>query len=158
MADIGTTNSDADGIMDDVESTAAEEKAAAAEAAGVPAEPEIGISETKDAVRFLCRIANSAHKFKKVGFASAWALISDIGPSGVAAIAGADKIPAELGDLNANEVESLVEMVKQELDLEDDYAEQVAEEVVSIVGQIGKLVIKVSEGKKGVGTQTAKSA
>lgn len=108
-----------------------------------------GIAETKDAVLFLTKVANaSVEALKDDGKIT----ISDVFKFGGAAtalfpaLAGISQVPKELADLDADEKDELITLVKEELELEENI-ESVVEKALQIAGQIKELIDLVAQLK-----------
>lgn len=121
----------------------------AAANAPIPVEQKYGIQQTKEALTFITSIAESVESSKMKGLGVITNGLMKILPEGITAIRGADQIPNELKDLDGDEAQALVDHIKRELDLEDDHAEGIVEDGITIVNSIYQLALKIKAGKKG---------
>ena len=100
----------------------------------------VGIKETKEAVIFMVGLAGAVDEQLKDGFqySDLFSLIPVLSKL-PAAVEGADKIAAELADLDDDERKELLEAIKK-LDLQDDAVEEIAEHACVAFIDLFKLV------------------
>jgi len=65
-----------------------------------------------------------------------------------AAINGIGNVSAELNDLSEDEKAELMKRAKEEFELDDDYAEEIVEESLSVGLSMAKLVAVILKGRK----------
>lgn len=103
-----------------------------------------GIKELKEAVVFIGLLATAIDKSTKDGLsyddAPTFLPVMMQAPQ---AFAGVDEIPAEFKDLDDAERKEIVVAIKDNLDLEDDVAENVAEQAFATVLDIVAVVQRV---------------
>ena len=103
------------------------------------------IKNTKELVIFATSLVNNADKAMadgKVSLTDSTLLFEPIRKAGPA-IDDLHLVPAELSDLDELEGAELNELVKQELDLRDDIAEEITEDVIVLAVQIALVLRKI---------------
>ena len=106
---------------------------------------QYAIKETKEAMEFLLALHKGVRlsmEDGKVGFMDLPNLVKPMLKLS-AALEGMKSIPAELGELDAAEVEEIKAMFKEQFDLEDDVLEAKIEEGLGALLQLGKFLGEV---------------
>lgn len=104
-----------------------------------------GIKEISEAVKFVCAVANAigeAAKDGEISLGDAAHLVPLLYklPTAVDGIA---EIANEARDLSQDEIDEIVQMIKDDLDLPQDKVESGIEDALSIAVQIYALVVKL---------------
>lgn len=111
---------------------------------------EYGIEETKDVAKFLCRttnaVLNSLEDDGKITFTD-FPKFAGVAMAIFPALSGISEVPKELADLTEDEFNELKELVKEELELDDD-VEAVIEKTLVIANEI-KLLIDMVKTLRG---------
>jgi hypothetical protein len=96
-----------------------------------------GIKETKEAVTFVARMIDAADKSLADGKITIFDAANLFSPLQAlpAAIGGLSAVPSEMADLDPGEAEELRALVAAELDLTNDAAEIVAENIIGFALQ-----------------------
>ncbi len=114
----------------------------------------VGIKETKELVTFVLRLLSAGdHALSdgKIDFSDLGDLFGPL-QSAKAAFADTNLIPAELGDLSADELAEIMALVQDELTLRNVNAKGIIGDIVSLAGQLAVIIAKykalktVSEG------------
>lgn len=100
------------------------------------------IKETKEALECALSMQKALQKTMADGKISIWEVPNFLSPflKLGPALQNAKAIPAELKDLQAEEIEELKALFKAELDLEDDKLEQKINEGLALLLALGKFV------------------
>ena len=102
---------------------------------------EFSVRETKDVVRMGCDLASVAANQLVDGFQfyDIFAVIPVIQQI-PAVLDGIGKVPSELRDMDADEAQEIVDLVKDRLDLPNDTAETIAEYALQVILNIAKMM------------------
>lgn len=114
-------------------------------------ESAVAIKETKEMAVLVARLANAADASLvdgKIGLTDAVHVMSPL-MTLAPALSGAGSIPKELKDLDPVEAEELKTTVAAELNLKNDGAEQVVEEVIGVSLQLAATFAAVRAAKQG---------
>lgn len=69
-------------------------------------------------------------------------------PKAVVGIVGMDQIPKEFGDLDAAEKDAIKELVRGELDIEDDQLEDIINQAFGVSVELWVLAVMIQERSK----------
>lgn len=106
----------------------------------------LGINETKDVVLFAVLFANALMKT----FADNKVSLTDlphffnVALKLPAALSGINKVPAEIKDVDENEIKELIQIIKDNLGLETDQAKVVLQKSLNLVYAVYDLVAAVT--------------
>ena len=117
--------------------------------------PKYGIKETAEGVKFACAIASVIATMDEVPWTANASKLFPLIETGVAAIAGADQIPAEISDLDDSEIAKLIAVVRANFDLPNDELEAAIEDSVALVAAAYSLATRF---KKAVAIGEIKNA
>ena len=110
-----------------------------------------GVEETKDVVKFLCRMTNAIiESLKDDGKITVgdFPKFGGVAMSFFPAFSGINEVPKELSDLSKDEVTELITLVKEELHL-DENVEEVITKALAITSEIKNLIDLVKQLKNG---------
>jgi len=109
---------------------------------------KVGIEETKDAVKFFVSVANSVLLSWKDGFSLA-DIVHFAKPAMllIPFLSNAKLIPVEVIDIDQAEFDELIDVVKTELNIEDEQAAKIVGYVLEIIKLIKSIIAVTNEAK-----------
>jgi len=101
-----------------------------------------GIDETKDVVVFLAATGKMVDelKGKKLNILTILPKVTKLLPKAIKAVNGIQEVPEEFMDLTDDERADLCNMVKEEIDLQDDKVEQIVEYSLDLLINFSKII------------------
>ena len=112
-------------------------------------EREFGIANLKEAVTFAINMTESIQtRFSDGGF-SLWDGLSLIPQASNVRryVNNGDKIKREFFDLDSGERKELIDYVKEELDLTDDYVENIVGESLNLLEALSGLIVAINKDR-----------
>jgi len=108
---------------------------------------KLGIEETRDIIKSFVSLANAIDNVTQDGFqlTDIFELVKPLATI-PAAVSGADKVPAELFDLD-DEERQIIKQDIEELEFESEYSEVIAEQALKSVIEFALLLVVIDMAK-----------